>query len=486
MHVVKIKHNLIYVAPVPEGLRELLTFKKIEREPRYDLDPVTGARRQKIITKRTPVRLYSMCEGNALVTFGGMYNRVRHFFESKRIPVEIKGQHPTLPPPDWSRLPSLRHKQDQALAAIATYPRGLILAATAFGKTFLCGVVGAVWPTINILLVADALSVCDGLSEQVLKHVPEENLRRHYGKYLQHKREQRKDPRIIVTSMASMGRIRPNWPDLILFDEAHVAPSQTAMDGIMQHTKPKIFGLTASPEGRSDGADDMITALFGDVVVDVEYQESVEHGSASQIIVYMVHTMMDEIEIDNEFERDAVGIWRNDERSKKLIDKADEIMQPDDQILYYTSTLEHALRIRKLFLPNVPIAHAGSSKADWRKFVKLGLVTEQDRDDIGNPDVPEMERLFRDGRLRRVICTPVWKKGTDFPDLRCLVRFDGTGSEITSTQVPGRAGRVRSDGTQKKGIVIDSMDDFGQGFLTRSRKRIRTYKKKGWQIINDA
>ena len=62
----------------------------------------------------------------------------------------------------------------------------------------------SIWKTAKVLLVTDSTSVCDGLCEQVVKFNSEDELRRHYGKYLRHKREKRKDARIIEVQIKKM------------------------------------------------------------------------------------------------------------------------------------------------------------------------------------------------------------------------------------------------------------------------------------------
>ena len=485
MYLIHVKQNLVYISPVPAGLSDVLMYNKQLRKSVPEEDKETGNvyYKTKYITEKH--KLYSLISADTLVTFGGMLNRAQDFMKTHKLPCVVKGAHPLLPNPDFSVLSGvqLRDGQDKAIAAIASYPRGLIVAPTGLGKTWLCGIISRIWHSANILMVAGLKSVCEGLGRECLKHNDEDEVRFMFGKYLQQAKHRRKeDARVIISSVASMSKIPPNWADLILFDEAHTAPAPVSMRALCANTKPKIFGLTASPEGRSDGADDMTIALFGQVVVDVSNEEGVASGAIAPLRVLFVDGTMPDVEYDKDTEKEPLGYWRNDERSGRIIRKAQEVATDEECVLYYTKVVEHALRIRKLFLPNVLIAHAGISRPKWNAFKEQGLVTDEDEATLMKPNVTDLEEKFRNGEIKRMICTTVWKQGTDFKDLLFLARLDGEGSPISATQVPGRATRVGSDGVARTGTIIDCNDNFGPAFFRRYQRRRSTYKKKGWDI----
>lgn len=90
-----------------------------------------------------------------------------------------------------------------------------------------------------------------------------------------------------------------------------------------------------------------------------------------------------------------------------------------------------------------------------------------------------MQAAFERGELRRVIST-CWNQGVDFRNLEVLIRAGGMGSEIRSVQLPGRLSRT-ADG-KAYGLLIDYMDEFDDRLFRRAQKRLRLYRKKGWDI----
>jgi superfamily II DNA or RNA helicase len=68
----------------------------------------------------------------------------------------------------------------------------------------------------------------------------------------------------------------------------------------------------------------------------------------------------------------------------------------------------------------------------------------------------------------------------DFPELRILVRADGSSGSIDAIQILGRLSRVVEGKTH--GIVYDFIDNYGESYLRKSKTRKKHYEKQGWRI----
>lgn len=432
-------------------------------------------------TTVTVHKLYSVGEQDTCLTYSGFYHRLRRFLEKRNCQVEVDDRQPALPEPRWAcldSLPPLRSGQPEAIAAVIAATRGMVVCPTAFGKSFVIRVLCLLYPQLNILVVTKMGRVTQSLYDRITEVVD-----RPVAKLFGSKACWPEDAKIIVTTTKSLYKVRPDWADLLLFDEAHNAAAPDVSGVLSTFARTRLIGFTATPEGRGDGTDLLTEAFFGQRICSIDYQDAVGAGTVAQIKVLLAEIKGAPIRTDDmtTLMMNKRGYWWNELRNRRLLQAAAEYFRADDSVLYYVETVEHALYLRKL-LPGVPIAHSGIARERWDKFLKRRLVTPEDVC-IRSPDLDQLEADFREGRIRRVVCTGIWKEGVDFPDLAGLVRFDGGRGSIISAQIVGRLSRIGADGSKAEGLVIDALDNFGPRYYGRSTARIRTYKENGWNIV---
>jgi superfamily II DNA or RNA helicase len=353
----------------------------------------------------------------------------------------------------------------------------LVVCPTAFGKSFVIKALCMLYPELKILVVSRMGRVTRQLYNKI-KEAVDGPVAKVFGS----SPKWPKEAKIVVTTIKSLHKIRPDWPDILFFDEAHNAGAYDASSILSNYLKPKLFGFTATPEGRGDNTDLITEAFFGERICDIDYQTARKDGTVSQIHAMLVKVDIPEIDTDclTTMDKNKHGYWWNEVRNRQLLEAAEKIFRPDESVLYYVEHTEHALFLR-LLVPDIPIAHGGISAARWKYFLKQGLVTE-DNKELKNPNLDKLEADFLNKEVKRVICTGTWKEGVDFPDLAGLVRFDGGATDIGSAQIVGRLSRVGSNGQKTEAIVIDAEDDFGRRYKDRSNRRQRVYKKNGWTI----
>jgi superfamily II DNA or RNA helicase len=452
--------NALFVCPWHPGLGAELTASRAERENQ-------GYRVRRRTTKE---ELYVLGEGQG-ITFGGFFARVERFCQKHGVEYQVINEQELLPMPDFSRVEQLRARQDEFIASITASYRGIIKVPTAAGKSFAIRQVCRMYPKQRILVTTRRASKVKELYEELAADDTGIKVSLCDGSH-----RFVAESRVVVCTSSSLKKIPVKWPHLLLFDEVHGAGAkgvQRDLAGFASVSQqPKFFGFSASPKGRSDGAHKQIEAFFGQVIMDMSYQEAEDHGLVVPIDVYMYRVSGSSISAQTDVAKARRGIWRNRKRNTKIAEVVQSI-DPAHKVLIIVKTLDHALHLHRL-LPDFSLAYAGMSPDQRSKFVRKGLIPP----DYAPVDVMQLAQDFKDGKVTRVIATHVWSEGVDFPDLQYLVRADGETGDIACTQIPGRLSRIAEGKT--RGVLIDFWDDFGQYFVNRSDKRINQYQKRGW------
>jgi superfamily II DNA or RNA helicase len=404
------------------------------------------------------------------LTYPGLYSRTIAFLKKEGHTLTVQDLCTPIPEPDLTRITgTLREGQDVVLATIFASRRGVIVSPTAFGKTFIIEQLCRAYPSAHILVVARKKEVLSSIHKRIQETCPESNIC-----IVNAGNKPKDDAKVIVCSAKSLHKLNADWPDILFFDEVHGAAAPEISRALTGFANCRIFGFTASPKGRSDKAELLIEALFGPQICNIDYASAQGNNVVAPIHVQLVHVKAAEIEKSFPVARERHNIWRNSTRNMCIARQAE--LYKEEQVLILVNTVEHGLFLKK-FLPDYIMAHAGISKEDAEWFKKQKLMTDEDPLKV---DTDKLRDDFKAGRARHVIATSVWREGVDFPELRVLIRADGSAGAIPAIQIGGRLARI-ADG-KEFGLLIDFVDDFGKGYLGRSMQRIKHYQKQGWQI----
>jgi superfamily II DNA or RNA helicase len=222
-------------------------------------------------------------------------------------------------------------------------------------------------------------------------------------------------------------------------------------------------------------------AMFGPIRLRVPFEKAVEHKMVLPVEVILTNVPSDidpcagYVDVDKE----RYGIWANQQRNK-LIARDARLYDENTQVLIPVKTLEHALYLRKL-LPEFTLVYDSKSQkeGDWRYFANEGLLGENFK--ILSPERrAKLTTRFENGKLKKVIATPVWNVGVNFKRLQVIVRADASGSKRLDTQIPGRA--VRLFEGQKCAVLHDYLDQFNSGFERKAKKRVASYEANKWKV----
>lgn len=443
--------------------------------------PLTGTRRcrnpdfYRMPKKKwlyTDVPLYRESTTGRVHTHIGLLSRILRELDKYGIPYHFHGWTDKLPEPDLRQVQALREFQPEVIAAIASSYCGVINCVTAFGKSFLIVQLCRMYPQLRILVISSAASVVGSLVDRIKADCPRKICK------VDGSHQFRDTAEIAVSTDQSLHKIPGEWPDLLLFDEVHEAASETASVGLVKFVKARRFGFSASPKGRADLGDRMTEALFGPEIAKVSYQDAEAAGIVSTIRVLAVPCKFEfEDKARSDTMKKKLNYWRNVGRNSLIMATA-RAFAPQ-QILIFVETLEHAVFLRR-YDPEFVLVHGGCTEERWLDLLDHGMVRASDKAAITTVDEPRVRAAFKAGTIKKVICTPIWQAGVDFPALSVLIRCDGMTGDIACTQIAGRLSRISTD--KPYGVLVDFKDEFSEWANSRWQKREDNYVRKGWEI----
>jgi len=429
--------------------------------------------------------LYRICNDGSLELMAGLRKRVEDVLKSVQCKVEVKYIDPKifsdqaamhlLSQQDIDDL-NTRPDQIDVIGLVVDSPEGFIVEApTGWGKSFVVSKICRILPKINIAVLAPGVDIVKTLYKRIRNVIPDVGIIGGGNRLLK---------RVTVCTMQSVDLLAKHHWDLLLFDEAHRAGGAAISESLADvFTEAKCVGFTASPHGRTDGADKVVEALFGPIAYKVSYAQGVERGSVVPIQVHMYSVERGpQLTSTSSYRANLYGIWNNLLRNKLIAKKAMEALASSDdaQVLIMVETAEHAIVLKEL-LPDFEVVFATASKKKtvqraWELGVKLkkGAMSSEYRD--------YLRRQFEKREIRAAIATGVWNTGVDFCQLTHLIRAEGLASKIRSIQTPGRLSRL-ADG-KEMGILIDFDDKFNPTLKRRADERRREYCRLGWEIID--
>lgn len=461
----------------PSEIDPVLSYhhKSMEREWVYD--EKTG--KNKLVERNIsePKPLYGVV-GDAVVFQQGLLQSVLKFLDSKGLKYEYNNIGNVDCEPDYENLrkamPGLefRTNQDLVVALVTALPCGQIIASAAFGKTFCITVLCALYPDKKILIASPGADLVKDTHRRLSEAFPKEKIGQlgAGGKDI---------GRITVSTYNSLCKYLDS-PDIVLVDESHRAACDMVTNPLSRFIRvSKIFGFTASPKGRSDGAEKVIESLVGPIILDIPYKESASQGVVAEMTVLLVDVLSgpDQKPFKQAVTKQRNLLWRNLYRNK-VIANAVEVYSGEDnvlglkdpQVLILVGTTVHLENLSKL-LPDYELVYKTPGKSK-----NLPQMSEKEREEIF--------KRFQNREIKKVIATSCWGTGVDFPDLDLIVYASGKSSPIDVIQHTGRATR-KGTGNKIRGYVIDFKDQWCNWAKWRSIQRQGIYKTMGWKIIEN-
>ncbi len=470
------------IQPLPLTVRRLLEpilsyrYKKLLFGPDR-FDPITGMQRSIIVTEK---QLYRYDRIGRLICGFGLADKVAATLREADYPIELRNADPERARPrcfEFDKGEILRHftyreRQEEAVDAILCNWGGVIHAVTGFGKMVLLAMACLAHPHAKIDVITKSTPIANKIYETLLRYLP--NIGRIRGG--------RKDRQRITVYNADSLHHADFDADIILCDEVHELLADAASEHLARYTYSRMFGFTASPKGRLDGADVRLESLFGKTIFYLPYWEAVELGLVVPIRVEWsdVNLLANPAASKNGVFRKRYGVWRNDERNQIIAAKAKSFGE-DEQVLVLVDTVEHAVHLRR-HLPGYTLVYAPKELDRAAAYIADGLIAAHEAE-ITPAQAETLLKRFEAGDIKKVVATGTWATGIDPRQLTALVRA-GTGStETRDIQAPGRVSRTHSESGKAVGIVCDFRDQFDSGFADAAKKRRAHYSAMRWDQV---
>jgi len=279
-------------------------------------------------------------------------------------------------------------------------------------------------------------------------------------------------PRLIVASIQTIAnrldRIPPDWFDLIVADECHLAISPQ-WSKVLSHFKPKLLrGTTATPD-RLDGFD--LSDRFEKVVFERDLKWGIDNGYLCELEAIVLETGLDLSGVSKKAgdfnQKDLSDIIDNPVRNLKIVRKWQEVAKGRPTIAFCTS-VEHAKNLCEEF------QNCGENFT-----IIVG-------DEKICPDRKKRTKDFMAGKYDGVCVVQLLTVGFDYPDVGCTISAAPTMSRTKFMQGPvGRGTRLKTPKFREKHgknncIIIDVTDNSKRHALvnTNTLDSGKTFEEK--------
>ena len=344
------------------------------------------------------------------------------------------------------------------------FPRGLVMAATNWGKqTFNVSVIQ------NSLNNAKWLFLCRGdvTYREALKFYKE-----NFGNQVTEVNSSEMDfsGRIVIAMQKTLFnraqkdmRVRVALGKIngLIVDECHEAGGtefSRLITWINAYAKFFVSGTVqevANPVKRL-----VISGCSGGILYKGTNDEMIKKGISLRPIIHVY--LNDESVTHKNYEiAYSESVIYSEKRAKLILDEV--LKAPKERTYISFNIREHGRFLYEYFCKNAPQL---INRIDWTH----GLDKERHE---------KIER-FKRGELDILICSLILKQSANIPDMRKLILAQGGKSKINVKQLVGRL--IRNDGKNTTVDVVDFFDD-SKWLSDHSVKRVNTYRKEGFEIV---
>lgn len=440
--------GFIKICPFPETILAKLHYWKRQL--------VVNERTHRREFKATNELLYQLQTGvgpdgqpvQACFTLPGFAKRCKDHLLMCGYEVEVVDGRTPMPPPDMVKaMTGLREYQYELVYRMLMSGGGVLSGATGLGKTHIIKALCNAYShevlmqrgTPTIVVAVPDKDITQKNFDDLTELLPD----RKVGLVMSGRRNFSDD--IQVITLDSLHLLNAEDVGVLIVDEMHTAASDSRAQELLRFSKARVWGVSATPDGRFDGKDTVAEGIFGPIVATFSYQDGVQAGCLVPVKVFWIDCPEPNIGLDNysryktRDQRYKWGVYNN--RSlNNMIGRIFATLPKELQtlgMLQFTKHMEQVLRsCADAGVNPMPVqCHAGTDPAEFppSSFWHVHAISAKERKEI-------YERM-KNGEVRQAVSTHVWKQGVNFSDLRVVINLGGGGSEIVAKQVPGRASR---------------------------------------------
>ncbi|MDO4330457.1 MAG: DEAD/DEAH box helicase family protein [Lachnospiraceae bacterium] len=377
----------------------------------------------------------------------------------------------------------LRTQQDMAVQRLLSYDHGVLSAATAFGKTVVCSYLISQRKVNTLILLqnkelleqwVEALNRFLAIDEEppVYKTKTGREKRRGSVIGILHGSKNTLTGIIdvaMVGSMYSRGKFneRINSYGMVLMDECHHAGSATAVEVLQKVNARYVYGVTATPK-RGDHLERIIHMLLGPI----RHSYTAKDRAAEQGIGHYVYPRYTRV-IDTRENKDDINeafslVSNSTVRNNMILEDTRVCVKEGRTPVILTKYKEQA----RYLYENL------QKDADF-VFILYGDNSDHENFSVRRQlsDIPKEKSLILVATGQKI------GEGFDYPRLDTLmlaapVSFGG--------RLEQYIGRLNRDYEEKKEVIVyDYIDSHIRVFENMYAKRLRTYKRTGFELITN-
>jgi len=412
-------------------LRTYSEIKKLkEKNPKKKVSKITGSL----------AKLYDIAnteDGISLMTFPGFAAECIKFLSDAGHEISIIDNRIIHNYDIEKARPILYDYQMEAVKEALKYQSGIITLPTGTGKTYICaGIIKAIDKEhLNnisasiIAVISPGVDLADKNYKALKELLPDRNV----GIITGNKKKYSDD--VVVITPESFKNVPSDQVGVIIYDEVH-SLSQKRAEDIIDCDKAIRIGLSATPTGRFDGGDAVVKGVIGPIIFKQTYKEAVALGAVVPIKVLWLDLIKPDNYEPEKFTDKTVAyrwlLWRNN-LFIACLHKLLELIPDEIQTLCLIESLEQMARfINKKYYPYVH-GETDPKKFNDKRYFGLKAIKTKDRKRFYN--------AVRNGSIRKIISSGIYRVGVDFPEIAVVINASGRGSQIIAGQLPGRASR---------------------------------------------
>lgn len=253
---------------------------------------------------------------------------------------------------------------------------------------------------------------------------------------------------ITVAMMQTLTKMDIPPFNVLIFDEAHHCPCDTAYSVAMKCNAVYRYGLSATPK-REDGADLKIWASTGEICANITAEQLIDEGYLAKPRFIILDPPAKRLPRHNWQKAYEEGIVLNEERNQMIADIVNRFASEGLSTYVHVERIVHgrllAMRISCPFI-------SGKDSTKRRQ---------------------EVLKAFEKGEIKALVST-LLGEGVDIPSMHCIILAHGLKTSVGTIQKIGRALRIAPD--KKEAIIVDFADK-GPYLAKHFETRMRTMKE---------
>jgi superfamily II DNA or RNA helicase len=242
----------------------------------------------------------------------------------------------------------------------------------------------------------------------------------------------------------------------IIVDECHILGARTYYRTVQSFRNTSYrLGLSATPVGRSDAKDALVVGALGPII----YKRSVEdlqgYGRlAKGLAIFYDYPGWEPVEQGLKWhDVYKTGIVLNESRNRAIVRICKVTPKP---VLCFFEQKRHGFLLLDML-----------RKVDISCDIVYGAHGSKDRE--------RAKEILAKGEIEVLLCSRIFNKGQDIPEVRSAINAAGYRAFIMSVQKPGRA--MRTSEGKDKFVYWDFIDRCYESLLNQSRDRAAIYQE---------